>query len=239
MKLDILVFSAHPDDAEVACGGTVLRHRSMGRKIGFVDLTRGELGTRGTPEIRLKEAAEAAQLLKLTTRINLNFRDGFFQNDEAHQREVIRVIRQFQPDVVLVNAPSDRHPDHIRAAKLVVDACFYAGLSNLETCADDQPKQESWEPSAIYHYIQDWWLLPDLVVDVSEHFEQKVKAAKAYRSQFYDPESQEPVTCISDASFFARVEARAVDFGHMIGATYGEGFLKTKALSPNTFFDIH
>lgn len=234
----MLVFSAHPDDAEVACGGTVLQHRTLGRKIGFVDLTSGELGTRGTPEIRLKEAAEAAQLLGLSTRLNLHFADGFFKNDEAHQRKVIQVIRHYQPDVVLVNAPSDRHPDHVRAAKLVVDSCFYAGLNKLETNDESQLRQQSWCPKAIYHYIQDWWLQPDFVVDVSTHFEQKLLAAKAYRSQFYDPDSLEPATAISDPSFFSRVESRAIEFGRMIGARYGEGFLKTSMIDTNAFFDF-
>lgn len=238
MKLDILVFSAHPDDAEVACGGTVLHHRALGRKIGFVDLTCGELGTRGTPEIRLREAAEAAQLLGLSTRLNLHFADGFFKNDECHQRKVIQVIRHYQPDVVLVNAPSDRHPDHIRAAKLVVDACYYAGFARLETYDGKQTKQQNWRPKAIYHYIQDWWLQPDFVVDVSGHFEQKLRAAKAYRSQFYAPDSLEPVTAISDPGFFGRVESRAVEFGRMIGARYGEGFLKTSMIDTNAFFDF-
>lgn len=223
MKLDILVLAAHPDDAELCCGGTIALHVSLGHKVGIIDLTHGELGTRGTPEIRAKEAAAAAEILGLSVRENLGFADGFFKNDEEHQRAVISVIRKYQPDVVLANAIYDRHSDHGRAAQLAADSCFLAGLAKIETMLDEE-QQAPWRPRAVYHYIQSQFIKPDVVVDVTEFWDKKVASYKAYKSQVFDPESNEPQTYISSPHFIQLIEARGVEFGNAIGTTYGEGF---------------
>lgn len=230
MKLDILAFAAHPDDTELSCSGTLAMQIAQGNKVGVVDMTRGELGTRGTPEIRDEEAKASAAILRLSLRENLRFEDGFFVNDKQHQLEVARVIRRYQPEIVLANAITDRHPDHGRAAQLVVDAGFLAGLRQVELRDENDRMLKPWRPRAVYHYIQSNYIKPDLVVDISGYWDLKMQAIKAFKSQFYDPDSQEPETFISKPGFLEFLEARAREYGHGIGATYGEGFTVNRAL---------
>lgn len=237
MKLDLLVIAAHPDDAELGCGGTIAKHLAAGKKVGIVDLTRGELGTRGTAEIRDAEAQEAANILGLTVRENLRLADGFFQNTKADQLKIVEVVRKYQPDIVLANAVEDRHPDHGRASTLIHDACFLAGLPKVETQINNQP-QTAWRPKAFYHFIQSRSLKPDVIVDVSAFWDVKMKAVLAYKSQFYDPASNEPATFISSPNFLKMIEARGVEFGQIIGVPYGEGYTVRKAVGVNTLFDI-
>ncbi|HLT82509.1 MAG TPA: bacillithiol biosynthesis deacetylase BshB1 [Cyclobacteriaceae bacterium] len=224
MKLDILVLAAHPDDAELGCGGTIASHVAMGYKVGIVDLTRGELGTRGTPEIRSAEAAASAKILGLSARINLGLKDGFFANAPEERLLVVRAIRKFQPRIVLANAIADRHPDHPRASELAFDACFASGLVRIETTDDEGKVQDPWRPSAIYHYIQSEFVTPDFIVDVSDYWEVKMQAIRAFTSQFYNENSTEPETYISSQDFMRKLEARGIDMGHSIGVKYGEGF---------------
>ena len=225
MKLDILVMAAHPDDAELSCAGTILKHIAAGKKVGIVDFTRGELGTRGTPEIRLQESADATKILGLHARENLGIRDGFFRNDEETQLKLIEVIRKYQPDIVLANALEDRHPDHGKGAQLAIDACFLSGLRQIKT--GDLP---AWRPAQVYHYIQDRYLEPDFVVDISTQWDQKEAAIRAFKSQFFDPTSAEPASYISSPDFLHFIQARAMEMGHKIGVKYGEGFQSQKTL---------
>jgi bacillithiol biosynthesis deacetylase BshB1 len=225
MKLDILVMAAHPDDAELSCAGTILKHIAAGKKVGIVDFTRGELGTRGTPEIRLQESADATKILGLQARENLGIRDGFFRNDEETQLKLIEVIRKYQPDIVLANALEDRHPDHGKGAQLAIDACFLSGLRQIKT--GDLP---AWRPAQVYHYIQDRYLEPDFVVDISSQWDQKEAAIRAFKSQFFDPNSAEPASYISSPDFLNFIQARALEMGHKIGVKYGEGFQSQKTL---------
>lgn len=224
MKLDILVLAAHPDDAELGAGGTIAAHVAQGRKVGVVDFTRGELGTRGTPETRASEAAEGSEIMGLTVRENLGLADGFFRNDEAHQRAVIQAIRKYQPEIVLANAVHDRHSDHGKGAELATDACFLSGLVKIETKDEQGNLQKAWRPKAVYHYIQSQFIEPDFIVDITAHWETKVKAVKAFKTQFFDPTNKEPMTYISTSEFMDLIEARAIEFGHAIGVKYGEGF---------------
>ncbi|MFL5731224.1 MAG: bacillithiol biosynthesis deacetylase BshB1 [Cytophagaceae bacterium] len=237
MKLDILVFAAHPDDAELSCAGTIVSAIAKGRKAGIIDLTRGELGTRGNAEIRDREAAAAAKVLGIHVRENALFADGFFQNDETHNLELIRFIRKYQPEIVLANAVSDRHPDHGRGSELVSRACFLSGLRKIETKLGNKIQKE-WRPKAVYHYIQDRHITPDFVVDISRYWDKKEKAIRAYKSQFYDPMSKEPQTYISDPEFFSFIEARAREMGHAIGVKYGEGFTREKLVGVRDLFDL-
>ncbi len=223
MKLDILAFGAHPDDVELSCSGVLLKNISLGKKAGIIDLTRGELGTRGTVAIRLKEATEASRILGVTIRENLKMADGFFQNDKKNQLAVIKKIRQYRPDVVLANALEDRHPDHGRAAKLVADACFLAGLTKIPTVLNGK-KQAAWRPKAVYHYIQYRKLTPDFVVDITPHIEKRMMAIKAFKSQFFDPNSREPVTLISSPEFLEYIMQRENEYGKLIQVKYAEGF---------------
>jgi len=223
MKLDILAIGVHPDDVELGCSGTILKHIALGKKVGILDLTRGELGSRGSGELRLVEAANSAKILGVEVRENLGFADGFFSNNKAHQIEIIKVLRKYQPDVVLCNSPKDRHPDHGRASKLVYDACFYSGLTKIETELEGQ-SQALWRPKAVYHYIQDRFLKPDFVVDVTEFMDKKMKAILAFSSQFYNPDSKLPETPISSKKFMDFVKARMSNFGRYINAEYAEGF---------------
>ena len=225
IKLDILVMAAHPDDAELSCAGTILKHIAAGKKVGIVDFTRGELGTRGTPEIRLQESADATKILGLHARENLGIRDGFFRNDEETQLKLIEVIRKYQPDIVLANALEDRHPDHGKGAQLAIDACFLSGLRQIKT--GDLP---AWRPAQVYHYIQDRYLEPDFVVDISANWDQKEAAIRAFKSQFFDPNSAEPASYISSPDFLNFIQARAMEMGHKIGVKYGEGFQSQKTL---------
>lgn len=224
MKLHILALGAHPDDVELGCGGTIAKHVAMGHQVGIVDFTRGELGTRGTPDTRRQEAADAAAIQGVVVRENLGMRDGFFQNDEEHQRMLIRAIRQYRPDVVLANAINDRHVDHGKGAALAHDACFLSGLMKIETFDDDGRPQQAWRPKAIYHYIQSQFIEPDFIVDISGYWDVKINAIKAFKTQFYSSDSQEPETYISKPGFLKMVEARAIELGHAIGTEYGEGF---------------
>lgn len=219
MKLDILVMAAHPDDAELAVAGTIVDAIAKGKKVGIVDFTRGELGTRGTPEMRLAESVEATKILGIQVRENLGLADGFFQNDKESQLKLIEVIRKYQPDIVLANALEDRHPDHGKGAALAIDACFLSGLRKIETGLP------AWRPKHVYHYIQDRYLEPDFVIDISEHWEKKEAAIRAFKSQFFDPNSTEPASYISSPEFLNFIQARAQEMGHKIGVKYGEGFL--------------
>ena len=219
MKLDILAIGAHPDDVELGCGATVAKMVATGKKVGILDLTRGELGTRGTAETRKQEAADAAKILGVEVRENLGFRDGFFVNDEAHQIEIIKIIRKYQPEIVLANALEDRHIDHGKGADLVEKACFLSGLRKIDT------GQDAWRPKHIFHYIQWYPLKPDFVLDVTGYIEKKNKAVFAYKTQFFDPDSKEPETPISSSLFQNSIENRARDLGMLIGTEAGEGFM--------------
>lgn len=236
-KLDILVLAAHPDDAELGCGGTIARHVAEGKKVGVVDFTRGELGTRGTVETRAHEAAESSRILGLTIRENLHLPDGFFKNERDHQLEVVKAIRKYRPEVVLANAVYDRHPDHGRGSELAFEACFLAGLAKVTTSFEGV-SQQPWRPKALYHYVQSLHIAPDLVVDVSDYWEKKMEAVRAFKTQFYDPESKEPETYISSPNFLRLLEARAVEFGQAIGVKYGEGYTVRRAVGVNSLFDI-
>lgn len=237
MKLDILVFGAHPDDAELSCGATIAKEISLGKKVGIIDLTRGELGTRGSAELRDKEAADAAKILGVQVRENLCFRDGFFINDEAHQLEIIKMIRKYQPEMVICNAVDDRHIDHGKGSKLVSDACFLSGLIKIETELDNQP-QQAWRPKLVYHYIQWKNLVPDFVVDVTGFMDVKVQSLMAYSSQFYDPESKEPTTPIATKNFKDSILYRAADLGRLINTDYAEGFTVERYVAVSRITDL-
>lgn len=229
MKLDVLVMAAHPDDAELSCSGTIISLIQKGKKVGIVDFTRGELGTRGTPEIRLAESEAATKIMGLHARENLGIRDGFFRNDEETQLKLIQVIRKYQPDVVLANALEDRHPDHGKGAQLAIDACFLSGLRQIKTMVDNQ-EQGAWRPRNVYHYIQDRYLEPDFVYDITPHWDQKEAAIRAFKSQFFDPNSTEPASYISSPEFLNFIKARSMEMGHKIGVVYGEGFQSQKTI---------
>ena len=236
-QLDILAFGAHPDDVELSCGGTIAKEVSAGKRVGIVDLTRGELGTRGSADLRDKEAKQAASILGVSIRENLGFSDGFFKNDEANQLEVIKILRKYRPKVVLCNAQTDRHIDHGRAASLVHDACFLSGLRKIETVVVDTP-QKPWRPSQVYHYLQ-WNNDPcDFVVDISEFIDKKMAAILAYDSQFYDEDSKEPDTPISSQQFLNSIQNRAADLGRIIGVGYAEGFTTQRQLAVAQISDL-
>ncbi|MBT1701835.1 bacillithiol biosynthesis deacetylase BshB1 [Chryseosolibacter indicus] len=238
MKLDILVLAAHPDDAELGCGGTIAKHVAMGKKVGIADLTRGELGTRGTVETRREEAAKSAEVLGVAVRTNLNLKDGFFQNDIESQLEVVKVVRKYKPQIVLANAIRDRHIDHGKGASLAFDACFLSGLAKIETVDEDGKKQDPWRPISVYHYIQSDFIEPHFIVDVSSHWETKMNAIRCFKSQFFDPSSKEPETYISKPGFLKMVESRGIELGHSIGGTYGEGFTVRRYPGVNNLFDL-
>lgn len=234
MKADILAFGVHPDDVELGCSGTLIAAVAEGKKVVVVDLTRGELGTRGTAETRKAEAAAAAEAMGVHGRENLEMADGFFQNDETNIRKVIAVIRKYQPEIVLCNAPEDRHPDHGRSSKLVADAAFLAGLIKIATEADGVP-QDAWRPKYVFHYIQDRYLKPDFVMDISAFIEQKMKAVLAYTTQFNTTDDSEPQTYISRPDFMDVIRSRALMFGKRIGVEYAEGYITTKAIGVKSF----
>ena len=238
IKLDILALGAHPDDVEMSCAGTLLAATAAGKTIGVVDLTRGELGTRGTPAIRAAEAAAASQILGLSARENLGLPDGFFRNDREHQLPLIAAIRRYQPDVVLANAIHDRHPDHGRGAELARDACFLAGLRMIETLGDDGQPQAPWRPRNVYHYIQDRAIAPAFVVDITAHWAGKWASIQAYGTQFFNPASTEPATYLSNQEFAKFMEARAREFGHMIGVEFGEGFTVARPVGVREVGDL-
>jgi bacillithiol biosynthesis deacetylase BshB1 len=238
MKLDILVLSVHPDDAELGCSGTILKHIAMGYKVGIVDLTRGELGTRGTAEIREQEAAAAAKILGLAVRDNLAIPDGFFENTREYQLKIIAAIRKYQPKIVITNAYHDRHPDHGRANELVEASAFLAGLRKIETLENGEP-QQAWRPEMVLHFIQDNYIKPDILIDITEYWDKKVESIYAYGSQFYNPEwENEPQTYISTPEFINVVAARASEFGKSIGAKYAEGYTSRKILGVDNLFAL-
>ena len=226
MKLDVLFFSAHPDDVELGCAGTILKLTAQGKKVGIIDLTKGELGSRGTPELRMEEALAAGEIMGLSVRHNLGFRDGFFRDDEAHKMPIIQLIRKYQPDVVIANVPEDRHPDHGRGSKLVRDAAFLSGLRKIETQLDGED-QEAWRPKSIFYYIQDFDHTPSFVVDITGLWDKKIEAVLAYKSQFFteSQDQDEPQTYISSAGFLKFLEGRSRNIGHLAGYDLGEGYL--------------
>jgi N-acetylglucosamine malate deacetylase 1 len=229
MKLDILAFGVHPDDIELSCAGTLILEKRNGKRVGIVDLTEGELGTRGTAETRKQEAAASAKILGVDTRENLSMADGFFKNDEEHQLKVIAAIRKYKPEVLLCNAPSDRHPDHGRSAQLVRDSAFLSGLKKIQT-KDGSNSQEAWRPKYVFNYIQDRFFQPNFVVDITDVFEKKIEAIEAYKTQFYNPDSKEPETYISSPEFLDSIIYRAKMMGKMIGVKYAEGFISEKMI---------
>jgi len=237
MKLDILAFGAHPDDVELGCSGTIAKEVSLGKKVGIIDLTRGELGTRGSVEIRNSESAKASEILGVVVRENLDMRDGFFVNDETHQLKVIEMIRKYQPEIVLCNAVKDRHIDHGKGSKLVSDACFLSGLRQIKTELNGEA-QEAWRPKVVYHYIQWQNIEPDFVVDISEFMDKKMDSVLAYGSQFYDPNSKEPVSPITSKNFLDSVKYRAQDLGRLVGVEYAEGFTTERYLAVNSLGDL-
>lgn len=232
MKLDILAFGAHPDDVELGCGATIAKEIANGKKVGIVDLTRGELGTRGTAETRDKEAAAAAEILGVSVRENLAFADGFFVNDKDHQIEIIKMIRKYKPEIVICNAIDDRHIDHGKGSKLVSDASFLSGLIKIDT------DQEPWRPKQVYHYIQWKHIEPDFVVDVSDFIDIKMKSVLAYKTQFFDAASKEPETPISSKNFTDSINYRARDLGRLIGVNYAEGFTVERYVAVDSLFDL-
>ena len=234
MKLDILAFGAHPDDIELGCAGTLLVEKKNGKKVGIIDLTRGELGTRGSAEIRKQEATAAAKILEVDVRENLELADGFFKNDEANQRQVIKVIRKYQPDIIICNAPEDRHPDHGRSAQLIEDAVFLAGLRKIET-EENGTIQQVWRPAFVFNFIQDRYLHPNFVIDISSAMEQKIAAIRAYGTQFDTADNSEPQTYISTPDFLEGIIYRAKMFGKMIGVQYAEGYISKKMIGFNNF----
>ncbi len=235
MKLDLLAFGVHPDDVELSCAGVLMTEKLKGKKTGIVDLTRGELGSRGSAEIRTREAAAAAAIMETDTRINLDLADGFFKNDEAHQRKVIAAIRKYQPEIVMCNAPQDRHPDHGRSARLVADAAFLSGLLKIETTDENNQPQQHWRPKYVFNYVQDRFLQPDFVIDITPVFERKIEAIKAYGTQFHTPGSDGPQTYISTPDFLESVIYRHKWFGKMIGVKYAEGFISAKMIGFDGF----
>lgn len=237
MKLDILAFGAHPDDVELGCSGTIAKEISLGKKVGIIDLTRGELGTRGSVEIRNSEASKASEILGISVRENLDMRDGFFVNDEAHQMKIIQMIRKYQPEIVLCNAIRDRHIDHSKGSKLVSDACFLSGLRKIETHFEDK-NQEVWRPKVVYHYLQWENIEPDFVVDITGFIELKTASIMAYGSQFYSENSNEPITPIATKNFLESIHYRSQDFGRLVGVEYAEAFTVERYLAVNSLSDL-
>jgi len=239
MKVDILAIGIHPDDVELSASGTLLRQNALGYSFGLLDLSMGELGSRGTAELRAQEAKAAADILGAAFRRQLDIPDGFFVYSPENMKKIIRELRSYRPEIVLCNAPDDRHPDHGRAAKLVADACFYAGLIKIETAAEDGAPQEKWRPRAVYHYIQDKQLNPDFIVDITPYFDQKMRAIMAFKSQFYGGSNSEgPETPISGKDFIHFMEAKARVFGRPAQVQYAEGFIHTRTPAINNLFDL-
>lgn len=237
MKLDILAIGVHPDDVELGCAGTLLAAIAEGKQVGIFDLTRGELGTRGTAETRKVESRNAADMLGISIRENLGMADGFFQNDETNQRKLIQIIRKYQPTIILANAPEDRHPDHGRSSKMISDAAFLSGLRKIETLQDGELQKE-WRPAYVFNYLQDRFIQPSFVVDISAHINQKLAAIHAYTTQFYNPDLNEPQTYISTPQFIESVKARAMMLGKRIGVEYGEGYITEKMIGISSFDHI-
>lgn len=239
MKLDILAIGAHPDDVELGCGATIAKEIANGKTVGIIDLTRGELGTRGTAETRDEESTNAAKILGVSMRTNMEFADGFFVNDKYHQIELIKMIRKYKPEIVLCNAIDDRHIDHGKGSSLVSDACFLSGLLKIDTkCEDYDGYQDPWRPKAVYHYIQWKNLEPDVVVDITGYIDVKMEAVLAYKTQFYNPKSDEPETPISSKNFTDSVKYRARDVGRLVGVEYAEGFTTERYPAVDSIFDL-
>ncbi len=237
MKVDILAIGVHPDDIELSCSGTLMKHIAEGKKVGLLDLTAGELGTRGNAILRQQEAEAASAMMGAVVRVNLGMEDGFFVHNNENMLEIVEIIRLLQPEIVLTNAISDRHPDHGRAAKLTAEACFYSGLSKIKTEWEGE-SQELWRPKVVYHYIQDHYIEPDFVVDITPYIRQKMEVIQCYKSQFYDPNSTEKETPISGKAFLENIEAKAKVLGRPIGASYGEGFTVSRTLGVKNLFDL-
>ncbi len=237
MKTDILAFGAHPDDVELCCSGTIAKHIAAGKKAGLIDLTKGELGTRGNATTRANEAAKAAKILGISFRENLNLPDGFIRNEKESQMAVVKIIRKYQPEIVFANAPTDRHPDHGRAARIVADSCFLSGLVKIETTVNGK-KQKAFRPRLVLHYIQDRILTPDVLVDISDFMDVRMKCIKAYGSQFYDERSKEPETPISSKQFLESLYFRPLEWGRMIGVKYAEGFVCERSFGVKNIFDL-
>jgi len=237
MKLDLLAFGVHPDDIELSCAGTILVEKINGKKVGIVDLTQGELGTRGTAETRKEESEISARILGVDVRENLEMTDGFFKNDEENQRKIIKVLRKYRPEIILCNAPDDRHPDHGRSSELVNDAAFLSGLIKIETKDEEGISQEAWRPKYVFNYIQDLYFKPDFVIDISAVFDKKVQAIEAFATQFYTAKAndKEPQTYISSPEFLESVINRSKMYGKMIGVRHAEGFLSKKMVGIKTF----
>jgi bacillithiol biosynthesis deacetylase BshB1 len=238
MKLDILAIAAHPDDIELSCSGTLLRHIDQGYTVGLVDLTKGELGTRGNAELRMQEAEEARKLMGAKVRVNLSMPDGFFTHSKENLISLARVIRTYRPTIVLANALKDRHPDHAKGAKLISEACFIAGLRKVETLDEEGSPQDRWRPKAIYHFIQDYNLEPDLIVDITSYMEQKMELVKAFKSQFYDPNSPEPSSPISGKEFMEFLQAKARTYGRPAGVEFAEGFQVQRVMGVNDLVEL-
>lgn len=230
MKVDILAIGAHPDDVELGCGGTVAKLISQGKKVAIVDLTRGELGTRGTEKTRAEESAAASRILQIAARENLEMKDGFLLNTKEHQLKIVEMIRKYQPEIVFANALDDRHPDHGKAAKLISDSCFLSGLVKVQTTMNGEI-QAAWRPKHVFHYIQWKDLKPDFVIDISEFMDIKIEACLAYKSQFYDPKSDEPMTPIATKDFLESLTYRAQNLGRLSGCEYAEGFNSEKLIA--------
>ncbi len=239
MKLDILAIGAHPDDVELGCGATIAKEIANGKKVGIIDLTRGELGTRGTAETRDEESTKAAKILGVVTRTNMEFADGFFVNNKLHQLELIKMIRKYRPEIVLCNAIDDRHIDHAKGSNLVSDACFLSGLLKIDTKNPDEDDwQDPWRPKHVYHYIQWKNIEPDFVVDVTGFMDKKMEAVLAYKTQFFDPKSKEPETPISSSNFTDSIAYRAKDLGRLINVEHGEGFTVERYVAVDSLYDL-
>jgi N-acetylglucosamine malate deacetylase 1 len=230
MKLDVLAIGVHPDDVELGCSGTLIKEVKRGKKAGVIDLTQGELGTRGTIETRFQEAEEAAKIMGVSVRQNLKMRDGFFQNDEAHQLQLIQAIRKYQPEIIIGNILEDRHPDHGRAGQLIYDACFLSGLKQVMTKDEEGREQEKWRPKQLLHYLQDRFYEPDVIVDITEVWDQRLQSIKAYKTQFHNPGNNEDETYISSPEFLESIIARARLLGKRIGVRFAEGFISKKSI---------
>lgn len=237
MKVDILVFAAHPDDAELSCAGAIIKSIKQGKKVAVVDLTRGELGSRGTPETRKDEAEKSAEILGLSARQNAGLPDGFFKNSREEQLRLIEYIRKYQPEIVLGNAPYDRHPDHGRAHNLIKESCFYSGLAKIDTILNNQ-KQPPWRPKQLFYFIQNNYMEPDFVLDITEEWDQKLESILAYKTQFYNPKQEGPETFISSKRFIEFIESRAKEMGNKIAVSYGEGFMSESKPGLNSLFDL-
>ena len=238
MKLDILAIGIHPDDVELSCSGTLLSHIAMGNKVGILDMTHGELGTRGTPALRLQEAAEAAKIMGASIRETLDLKDGLFSNTTENKLKIIQVIRKYQPEIVLANAIEDRHPDHGRAAKMTSEACFLSGLLKIPTTDKEGIAQQHWRPKAVYHYIQDYTLQPNFVVDITGFIDRKMECIMAFKSQFYNPDSNELITPIATKDFLESVKAKNRVHGRFIGVEFGEGFNLPRPVGVNNLFHL-